>query len=248
MTALLEVCCANLQSVIAAAEAGAPRIELCSALPVGGVTPSLGLLRAVRSRFPRLTIHVLVRPREGGFVYSPAEAALMEADIRAAVSEGADGIVCGALCPDGTIDVPLTARLVAAAGGRPFTFHRAFDFVPSPADALETLIDLGCTRVLTSGGAPTALDGAETLRALIAQAAGRITVLPGGGINADNAASLLHLTGAAELHASCSAPSADNAHATSLPPIPGLGAGYSCTSAKAVRSLLRAIGGTTPQA
>ena len=125
----LEVCCGSLTSALAAIEGGAQRIELCSALSLDGLTPSIGLLCELRSLFPHLRIHVLIRPREGGFVYSEAEIRVMERDIHEAVAAGATAIVSGALNTENTIDIATTARLVRATEGLPFTFHRAFDSV-----------------------------------------------------------------------------------------------------------------------
>ena len=202
MTPLLEVCCGNWQSVCAAADAGARRIELCSALALGGLTPSLSLYHRVRETYPNLAIHVLIRPREGNFIYSSAEAEVIERDIRLFAEAGADGIVCGALTAEGRIDTVIN-RFVRAAGQRSFTFHRAFDHLPDPAANLPMLLELGCTHLLTSGGAPTACEGIPVIRELTRQAEGRITVIPAAGINAENAAKILLETGASELHASC---------------------------------------------
>lgn len=230
--ALLEVCCGNLESVDAAVAGGARRIELCADLELDGLTPPMAWLRAVRERYPELTIHVLIRPREGDFVYSPEEAELMALQIDAALTFGADGIVVGCLTPDGDIDLPLMEQLVSlvesfnlaaelgnsdlchAANDSHFfpgparrvsiTFHRAFDHCRRPFEALEQIIGLGCDRILTSGQAPTAEEGASLLRDLHHRAAGRIGLLPGGGVTPENAARILSLTGYTEIHASAS--------------------------------------------
>ena len=199
---LLEVCCGNLDSVHAAVKGGAPRIELCSALEQDGLTPSWEDLRTARARYPQLTIHVLIRPRPGDFCYSPAELQQMAADIRTALSLGADGIVIGCLTPDGDVDVPAMQILMADA--RNVTFHRAFDVCRLPFDALETIIGLGCTRLLTSGQAPTVAEGTDMVRALRERAAGRIGLLPGCGVTPRNARRILELTGCTEIHASAS--------------------------------------------
>ena len=201
----LEVCSGTLRSALAAVAGGATRIELCSALSLDGLTPSVATIAELRRRFPLLRIHVLIRPREGDFVYDEAEVLVMEQDIHAAVQAGATAIVSGALLPDNTIDLPVTARLVSAAGGLPFTFHRAFDLVPDQPAALEQLRVLGVRRVLTSGGAPTAEAGIPALRQLVLQAADDIIILPGGGVNRHNARRILQETGATEIHGSCSA-------------------------------------------
>ncbi|MBR1799948.1 MAG: copper homeostasis protein CutC [Bacteroidaceae bacterium] len=230
---ILEVCCGSLGSAEAAVEGGACRIELCAALSLDGLTPSIGLVRELRRRFPDLLIHVLIRPREGDFVYSEAELQVMEADIRAAIDAGASAIVSGALTAESTVDEDATARLVCAAAGLPFTFHRAFDSVRDPFSALRQLHALGVRRILTSGGAPTAEVGIPVLRRLVEQAAtlssspsnsspssssptissplnsspsssSPLTILPGGGVNRHNAARILRETGATEIHGSCS--------------------------------------------
>ena len=200
----LEVCCGSLQSAINAVAGGAERIELCSALEVDGLTPSMEVLRELRQRYPWLRIHVLIRPREGDFVYTEAEVAQMEREIHEAVAAGATAIVCGALTVDGEVDVPATRRLVEAAEGLPFTFHRAFDVVKDQVVALETLKALGVQRVLTSGGAATAEAGIPVLRRLVEQAKGEIIILPGGGVNSHNASRILTETGTTEIHGSCS--------------------------------------------
>ena len=203
MKTLLEVCTGSLASVEAAAEGGAERIELCAALPLDGLTPSLGTLRLVRQRWPQLRIYVLVRPREGDFVYSHAELRAMALDIEAA-KPYADGFVSGALTPEGDIDMMATEVLVRQSGDKPFTFHRAFDHCRQPLVALEQLIRLGCSRILTSGQQPTALAGIDLLRRLNDVSSGRIIIMPGGGVNAENARLILDQTGCSEIHGSCS--------------------------------------------
>ena len=207
---ILEVCCGSWQSAVAAVEGGAERIELCQALSLDGLTPSLGLLQRLRERFPDLRIHVLIRAREGNFVYDEDEISIMEEDIRAAVKAGASAIVCGALTADGEIDTTAMRRWIAAANGLPITFHRAFDMVKDPQRALEQLIDLGVKRVLTTGGllpdgtvARTAEEGIPALQALVEQAAGRIIIMPGCGVNSLNARRIIEETGAREIHGSC---------------------------------------------
>ncbi len=198
---ILEICTGDLDSVQAAATGGATRIELCSALSEGGVTPSLGLLTEALC-VSGLQVHVLIRPRGGDFLYTPAEVACMEADVKAAARAGAHGVVIGALLPDGTIDTDTCRRLIASADGQNVTFHRAFDLCRNPEEALETIISLGCNRLLTSGCAPSAREGIPMLRKLICQAGDRLTIMPGGGIAPDNAALIMRETGCSELHAS----------------------------------------------
>ena len=203
MSHILEVCTGSLRSVEAAVLGGAERIELCSALPLDGLTPPAEWLHQVRKRFPKLRIHVLIRPRGGHFVYNEEELQAMEHDIEAAVPY-ADAIVSGALTEKGEIDITATRRLVMAAKDRPFTFHRAFDVCRNPAESLEKLIETGCRRVLTSGQAPTAEQGIAMLHRLVRQADGRIIILPGGGVNAANARRILDETGTTEIHGSAS--------------------------------------------
>lgn len=206
---LLEVCVGNQLSAEAAVAGGAKRIELCSALPLGGLTPSAGLQKTIRQRYPNLTIHVLIRPREGNFVYSPTEVNEMVADIETAISLGADGIVSGALTPDGRIDLEATSRLIEASKGRPFTFHRAFDHAAMPLQALSQLITLRCTRILTSGQANTAEEGIVMLKKLVETAQNRIIIIPAAGITPQNAKHIALATGATEIHASCTAKTTD---------------------------------------
>ena len=198
---MIEVCVDTLAGLEQAVAGGAGRIELCAALDLGGLTPSAGLMRAAAGC--GLPVLAMMRPRAGGFCWSPAELALICDDIAAARQAGLAGVVLGASLPDGRLDLPALARMRAAASGMEATLHRCFDLVPDPAAALEAAIDLGFQRVLTSGGALRADQGLAQLRALQDQAAGRILVLPGSGINAANAP-LFH--GFTELHASCSAP------------------------------------------
>ena len=193
MKRLFEVCTGNLASVIAAVEGGAERIELCSALSLDGLTPSIGLLKYVRQTFPLLKIHVLIRSCEGGFVLDIHE-----------TSSYADGIVCGALTQEGDIDIEALRLMVEASEGKPFTFHRAFDKCRNPQEALELIIDAGCKRILTSGQQPTAEQGIPLLHELNKQANGRIIIMPGGGVNEKNARLILDQTGCIEIHGSCS--------------------------------------------
>ena len=253
--ALLEVCCGNPESVDAAVLGGARRIELCADLEADGLTPPTAWIQDAKARYPALTVHVLVRPRAGDFVYSTAEADAMAAQVEEALEAGADGIVIGALTPDGEVDLPLMERLVSlvesfnlaaellrsdlchAANDSHFfpgpghrvslTFHRAFDRCRRPFDALEQIIGLGCDRILTSGQAPTAEAGAAMLRELRRRARGRIGILPGGGVTPGNAARILAETGCAEIHASAS---------VSL-------AGKKVTDAGLVAEILQAING-----
>lgn len=199
--AAIEICVDCLASVEACAAGGADRIELCAGLVEGGTTPSAGFLREARRLFPG-KIMMMIRPRGGDFLYSPGEIEIMIEDIRRARDGGADGVVFGCLTADGEIDAGLTERLMAVADDLDVTFHRAFDASRDLADSLETLIRLGVPRVLTSGGAATALGGLDTLAALVRQAGHRIVILPGGGIAAAKVADVLAATGASECHLS----------------------------------------------
>lgn len=203
MKRIFEVCTGNLASVIAAVEGGAERIELCSALSLDGLTPSIGLLKYVRQTFPELKIHVLIRSCEGGFVYTKDDLDTMLLDIHEA-SSYADGIVCGALTQEGDIDTEALRLMVEASEGKPFTFHRAFDKCRNPQEALEQIIEAGCKRILTSGQQPTAEQGIPLLHELNKQANGRIIIMPGGGVNEKNARLILDQTGCIEIHGSCS--------------------------------------------
>jgi len=201
---ILEVCCGNLDSVKAAVEGGAQRVELCSRLEVDGLTPLWEDLREARSLFPQLKIHVLIRPREGDFCYSAKEVDKMAADIEIALALGADGVVLGALDEKGDVDQAVIQELLAVAEpwAPALTFHRAFDVCRRPFDALETIEGMGFHRILTSGQAPSAQEGTDMLREL--QSRAKLIILPGGGINASNARRILELSGCSELHASAS--------------------------------------------
>lgn len=198
---LLEVCCADIESVSAAVNGGAQRIELCSALPLDGLTPSAGLIAAARAHLD-IKVHVLIRPREGNFVYNKEEIGIIMHDIQTACEMGVDGIVFGALTPEGDIDIPLCKLAVLMADGLPVTFHRAFDQCRNPEQALEQIIEMGYARLLTSGQQPTAVEGIPMLRKLVDQANGRICIMPAAGVNADNALTILEATGAHEIHGS----------------------------------------------
>lgn len=196
----LEVCCADIESVWAAKEGGAHRIELCEALELDGLTPSEELIRqTIATGMP---VQVLIRVREGNFVYSSEEVETMAASIRLAKELGAHGVVIGALTPEGQIDKPAIARMMEEAEGMSVTFHRAFDVCRDPLQALEEIIALGCHRLLTSGQQHSAFAGIPLLRQLTTQAAGRIIIMPGAGVNPQNAMHILTETGATEIHGS----------------------------------------------
>jgi copper homeostasis protein len=197
---LVEAAIETLDSAVAAERAGADRVELCANLDDGGTTPGAELIRAAKTRVA-IPVFVLVRPRPGGFVYSTGDVRVMQRDIAVARSEGADGIVTGALDDEGGIDIAATRSLIDAANGLPVTFHRAFDAPSDLSTALEILIDAGVARVLTSGGARSALEGAATIARLVNQANGRIIIVAGGGIREHNVREVIARTGVTEIHA-----------------------------------------------
>ena len=205
---MLEVCVEDIAGLRAAVEGGADRVELCAALPLGGITPSPALIRAAAA--VSIPVHVLIRPRANDFVYDADETEVMVADIREALGAGLAGVVIGASRPDRTLDAALLATLIAVAReagdsrGSPvsLTLHRAFDLCPDPGAALEVAVGLGFDRVLTSGGAVSAARGLTVLADLVKQARGRIRILAGSGITSDNVGSIL-ATGVDEIHASC---------------------------------------------
>ena len=193
-----ELCTYTRNACDIARRTGVERIELCAAPLEGGTTPSAGLIRYARS-LPGLRLSVMIRPRGGDFLYTDDEVALMAEEIRLAREYGADGVVFGLLTPDGEVDETRTAQLVREAEGMEVTFHRAFDMTRDSRQALEAVIRTGCRRVLTSGGRNTAQEGIETLRALAAQATGRIEIMAGSGVGPSNAR-LLAATGVDALH------------------------------------------------
>jgi copper homeostasis protein len=199
----LEICTDSIASSLAAASGGAHRLELCAALPLGGLTPSAGTIRLVRQQVA-LPLHVLIRPRSGDFYYSAEEFDIMRHDILTARNLGADGVVLGLLQPDGTIDRDRTRQLVELARPMAVTFHRAFDVCADPFRALGELLDLGIERLLTSGQQSSAPQGAALIAQLVERAGTRLQVMPGAGINADNIAHLARQTGAREFHMSLS--------------------------------------------
>lgn len=199
--AVVEISVESVASALAAEEGGAQRVELCSALREGGVTPSLGLLRATRARLA-LSLQVLIRPRSGDFLYSNEDFAIMRDDVVLAAREGADGVVFGILTPAGEVDVERTRELTELAHPMQVTFHRAIDMARDLDAALGDILRCGCDRVLTSGGAASAMQGREQLRALVQAADERIAVMAGGGVRPANVAELARATDIAEFHAS----------------------------------------------
>ena len=196
---IFEICLDSVDGVRAARDAGAARVELCANLLEGGTTPSLGLIRRART-VAGIRLHVIIRPRGGDFLYDEDEFAAMRTDIAAAKAEAADGVVIGMLDAEGRLDRARMAELVALARPMAVTCHRAFDMTRDPAEALETLIALGIERVLTSGQEASVLEGLPLIASLVRQAAGRIVVMPGGGITARNIDRIIAGSGATELH------------------------------------------------
>lgn len=201
----VEICVDDLAGALAAEAEGADRIELCSALSEGGLTPSYGLVQAVLGRVRRIGVRVMIRPRGGDYVFSPEEIEVMVADIAAirALPKGQGvtiGFVCGALTSSGVIDARAITRLKAACGGAPVTFHKAFDVTRDLPAALDTLLGLGIRSVLTSGGAATAECGAEMLASLVEQARGRVAIIAGGSVRAGNVRALLDRAAVPEVH------------------------------------------------
>jgi copper homeostasis protein len=197
----LEVCVDSLDLAVAAAQGGADRIELCARLDLDGITPTRADLEQALAQVA-VPVFAMVRPRAGDFVYTSEELIEAEAQAREAVALGARGLVFGALDRSGSPDLQAVQRILDAAGGLPLTFHRAFDRIRAPHEALESLIDLGVARLLTTGGPPTAWEGREALRELVAQAGERLMVMPGGGVRQGHLHELLERTGAREVHSS----------------------------------------------
>ncbi len=201
-----EICVDSTEAVRAAHEAGADRVELCSALVEGGLTPTVGAIRLAKA-FSELRVHVMIRPRGGDFLYSDDEIEQMLLDIAVAKAEGAHAVVFGLLLPDGTIDVEKTKRLIDAARPMQVTFHRAFDLAADPVASLEALADLHVERVLTSGQEENAMKGLPLICDLIRRADGRIIVMPGGGITVGNARLIARQSGCREMHFAALQPS-----------------------------------------
>lgn len=202
---LIEVCVDSVASAIAAERGGAARLELCSNLVEGGVTPSAGLIEAVRDRIS-IGLHVIIRPRGGDFCYQPEEFEILQKDIALAKSLGADGIVFGILDTNGHVDVQRTRELIDLARPMQVTFHRAIDMCADLSRGLEDVCTAGAHRLLTSGGEQDCLQGAETIAQLVSASRGRITIMACGGIRDGNVAEILERTGVSEIHVGLSTP------------------------------------------
>ncbi len=202
---ILEMCIDSVESAIASAEGGADRVEFCANLLEGGTTPSLGAIRETK-RAAKIDLSVMVRPRGGDFCHTEEEFAVMCEDVRIFKEEGVDCVVFGLLTPDGTVDVEKTQQLIEHARPLPITFHRAFDMTRDPFEALDTLIQLGVERILTSGQEPSVFEGTELVRQLIERAGDRIIIMPGCGITSKNVNRVIEETGAKEIHVAAPAP------------------------------------------
>lgn len=196
---LVEVCCGSAEDVIHAERGGADRVELCSNLFQGGLTPTQGAYVAARER-TKIPINVMIRPREGGFCYTESEMATALHDAQIFAEVGVDGLVCGFLKEDGTVDAEKTKALVEIAGDIPVTFHRAIDVVPDWREALDTLAECGVKRVLTSGQKPSVLLAIDTIREMREYAKDRLIIMAGAGIKVDTADLVAEKTGCKELH------------------------------------------------
>lgn len=195
----LEICIDSVESAVASEKGGAQRVELCGSLIEGGTTPSAGMIAETRERV-NIGLQVMIRPRGGDFFFSEAEHAVMRREVQIAKTHGADGIVIGCLNSDGTVDVEHSKALIEIARPLNVTFHRAFDMTRDPFEALDTLIELGVDRILTSGQEPSVLEGAELIAELCEKAGDQVIILPGGGVTERNLAKIIQLTGVSEIH------------------------------------------------
>ena len=186
----LEICVFSVESALTAQKAGADRVELCSGFAEGGLTPSAGTIRMVR-KLLNIECYVMIRPRGGDFCYSDIEFELMHHDIEFAKSCGVDGVVLGILQPNGHVNIVRTRELVQHASPIQVTFHRAFDYAVDPFRTVDDIVVCGCCRILTSGQKATAAEGLDTIRKLVAYAAGRIDIMAGSGVNTENARQLI---------------------------------------------------------
>lgn len=238
---MLEVCVDTVSAADAACAAGAGRIELCSALDVGGVTPCQSLIQAVRRRIT-CPLVVLIRPRTGDFVYDESEREQAVESIHIALGSGADGVVVGALTAHDQLDLPYLNTMRLAAGEYQLVMHRAFDFAQQPTLAIDQLVELGFDRILTSGGpSGHVMSHVESLRRIIECAQQRIEVMPGGGVNATNAAALIQACHCRQLHGSFRLPSA-HIDASSL----GTHRGVDTLAVGAISAMLAALHGASP--
>ena len=239
---ILEIAANSVASALAAQEGGAGRVELCTALELGGLTPSHAQIALARERL-RIPLYVLIRPRAGDFLYGELECETMLRDIETCASLGCDGVVLGVLDAEGRVDTARCRPLIAAAGKLGVTFHRAFDLSRDPAQALEDIVTLGCERILTSGMQGSAADGSALIRELVERAGDRIVVMPGAGITARNIATLATATGAHEFHASAKHQLPSGMHHR-RPLLSDMEGGELCSDVEQVRALVTALATT----
>ena len=199
---LLEICVESLEAGIAAAKAGADRLEVNYALTLGGLTPSAALVEMLKKE-TNLPLIAMIRPQHGYFTYSDLEFLQMQMEAETLLKAGADGIAFGFIDKFGKIDLERANKLVSLAEGRETVFHRAFDLLENPVESMHQLAEIGITRILTSGGKSSAIEGRHVIKKLIEEAAGSIEILPAGGIRPYNAEKFLEYTGATQLHSSC---------------------------------------------
>ena len=202
MTVIVEAAVESLEDAMAAVDGGARRLELCANLSVGGTTPDRSLIEAVLRRV-QVPVFAMIRPRGGSFVYTDGEIDRMRRDIEMALDIGVAGVVLGVLDSSNSIDVQRSGSLIAVAGGSRVTFHRAFDRTPDLSAAADALVSLGVSRVLTSGGAPSAIEGVDVLASLVARVGDRLRILAGGGVRANNVRDIVGRSGVREVHARC---------------------------------------------
>lgn len=240
----LEICVDSVESALAAARGGAQRVELCSALGEGGVTPSNGLIRAVRRAIP-IELFLIIRPRSGDFFFTDHDFAVMHDDVREARDLGANGVTLGLLAADGRIDVERTRALVDLARPMQVTFHRAFDLTADLDSALEDVIASGADRILTSGGRADAVHGTDRIAHLREQAGDRIRIMAGGGIRRSNVRKLVERTGVRDIHTSLSkiAPPASNGGGARIGSHPGENARFLVTEedVRAIHATLESL-------
>lgn len=201
MRTTLEIAVESVDGALIAQKNGADRLELCSALELGGLTPSFGLMCEIKKHIS-IPVFALIRPRSGDFLYSETEFETIVNDVLEAKKQGLDGVVIGFLNADGTIDVERTKTVCQHASPMKVTFHRAFDVCKNPYEALEQIVEAGCDRILTSGQKQTAIEGISLIQELVIQAQGRIAILAGSGVRANNVKEIIKKTGVMEVHTS----------------------------------------------
>lgn len=199
---LLEICCGSVEDIMEAEKGGADRVELNSAVFLGGLTPSAGTIIEAKKK-ASIPVMVMIRPRPGGFCYTDEEYRCMENDVKIALDYGADGIVFGILNRNGNVDLKRCEKLIKIAEGKDIVFHRAFDIVPDAFKAMEQLIDIGVTRILTSGQKKTVYEGEQLIKRLIQCSNSRIEILPGGGVRSYYIKEFISRTGCNQLHMGC---------------------------------------------